>query len=271
MSQAARFLALSCILLGGIFPIQMVAQEGAPLRIGLGYTGTAYRGDLTTEATALWRAEPGANFSVDLDNQKRIRPQLNIGFGRFTEQADEPLPIPPEGITPNEFVRTSFFYADLRFQYRILRGKKVNPYLSVGAGLFSFQPRDAAGNFLGENIFSRLPEEEYLTLIGSFPLSAGVEIPINQSIGLGLEYTFRVTGSDYLDNISLLGTAAGNDQIHSAQVKLFLTLGQQSKGPSAEAFEPPSIPAEPEIQPEIPQPVEVPVFYRHKDGKLRRR
>lgn len=273
MSQAVRILTLSCMFLGVLLPPQASAQEdGAPLRIGLGYTGTAYRGDLTTESTALWRAEPGANFSVDLNNQKRIRPQLNIGFGRFTEQADEPLPVPPEGITPNEFVRTSFFYADLRFQYRILLGKKVNPYVSAGAGLFSFQPRDAAGNFLGENIFSRLPEEEYLTLIGSFPLSVGAEIPINNSIGLGLEYTYRVTGSDYLDNISQLGTASGNDQLHTAQIKLFLTLGQKVQGPPAEAFEIPAEPAVPEIQPEVEEPVEeVPVFYRHKDGKLRRR
>lgn len=268
MSSAVRFITLLCLLSGCPGPGTLSAQEAAPLRIGVGYTGTAYRGDLTTESAAMWRAEPGANFSVDLDNQKKIRPQLNIGFGRFTEQADEPLPAPPEGIALSEFVRTSFFYADLRVQYRILRGKKVNPYLSIGAGLFSFQPRDASGNFLGENIFSRLPGEEYLTLIGSCPLSAGIDLPINNNIGLVIEYTYRMTGSDYLDNISQLGPDPGNDQLHTAQIKLCMTLDQYTAQRPIAPIENPAAPELPALEAE---PVEIPVFYRHKDGKIRRR
>lgn len=253
-----------------LFTTPVLGQDTPPpLRIGLGFTGNAYRGDLTSETGSIWRAEPGANFSVDLDNQKPLRVQLNLGFGGFTEQADGPLPVAPEGIIPNEFVRTTFFYTDLRLQYRFLLHAPIQPYLSVGAGLFSFQPRDAAGNFLGENIFSRLAEEEYLTLIGSIPISAGLEYKLNRSIGLGLEYTYRMTGSDYLDNIGLLGSDPGNDQLHGLQVKLFLTLGQRITAPRIEEFKAPT----PDVSaPEPPQiPADVPVYYRHKDGKLKRR
>lgn len=257
----------TCLLL--LISVPVAGQDAPPpLRIGLGLTGNAYRGDLTSETGSIWRAEPGANFSVDLDNNKPLRIQLNLGFAGFTEQADGPLPIAPEGIIPNQFVRTTFFYTDLRLQYRFLLNAPIQPYLSVGAGLFSFQPRDAAGNFLGENIFSRLPEEEYLTLIGSLPLSAGIEYKLNRSIGLGVEYTYRMTGSDYLDNISLLGTNDGNDQLHGLQLKLFMTLGQKVKPPSIDDFKEPSNLPIPEL---APVPTDIPVYYRHKDGKLKER
>lgn len=263
MTYHSHFLVLSCMLLL-LMPMMGQAQDAPPpLRIGLGFTGNSYRGDLTAEAGSIWRAESGANFSVDLDHKKPFRVQLNLGFGGFTEQADSPLPTSPEGIIPNEFVRTTFFYTDLRFQYRFLLNAPIQPYLSVGGGLFSFQPRDASGNFLGENIFSRLPEEEYLTLIGSLPLSAGMEFKLHRNLGLGLEYTYRMTGSDYLDNISLLGAVDGNDQLHSLQLKLFLTLGERA----APAFDKPAVILPPTVE---AQP-EVPVYYRHKDGKLRKR
>ena len=258
---------LCMLLLSCLWPSSVMSQEAPPaLRIGFGYTGNAYRGDLTQESSAMWRAEPGANLSVNLDNLKKLRLQFNLGFGGFTEQADEPLPMAPEGIAPNEFVRTTFYYTDLRLQYRLFPDHAVTPYLSAGVGLFSFQPRDAAGNFLGENIFSRLPEEEYLTLIGSFPLSAGVEWKLNPILGIGLEYTYRLTGSDYLDNIGQLGTAPGADQLHVAQIKVMFSIGQGNTRPVARPSEPILQPVE--VVEEVPSP---PVYYRNRDGKLVRK
>ncbi|MDP5172788.1 MAG: porin family protein [Bacteroidia bacterium] len=257
-------LLISCLSIVGYG--ELCAQDAPPVRLGIGYTGTAYRGDFTAESGAIWRAEPGINFSVDVDKQKPLRLQLNIGTGGFTEQADSPLPLAPEGINPNTFVRTTFFYTDLKLVYRFFVQQPVRPYLGVGAGLFSFQPRDEAGNFLGENIFSRLPEEEYLTLIGSIPVSAGVEWKISSSVGLGLEYTYRMTGSDYLDNISQLGTASGNDKLHSLQLKLLVSLGQNS---SPNEMNRPTLPII--IDEPVAEEVPSPVYYRHKDGRLRER
>ncbi len=239
------------------------AQETIPppLRIGLGITANAYRGDLTQEPDNLWRAEPGANFSVDIDKQKPLRTQLNFGFGWFSEQADSPLPPAPEGIVPNTFVRTSFFYTDLKLQYRFLRRLPFQPYLATGLGLFSFQPRDEQGNFLGENIFSRLPGEEYATLLASIPLSAGVEWKISPHLALGCEYTLRLTGSDYLDNIALLGERDGNDHLHNLQLKLIFHIRPEAKTPL------PMLLTE-EPQP-LPTPVLKPQVFRYKDGQLR--
>lgn len=268
MTNTPHLLFYTCLFL--LLCLTAAGQDmPPPLRIGMGFTGNAYRGDLTSETGSIWRAEPGANFTVDLDNDKPLRIQLNLGFAGFTEQADGPLPMAPEGVAPNQFVRTTFFYTDLRVQYRFLLNAPIQPYFSIGAGLFSFQPRDAAGNFLGENIFSRLPGEEYLTLIGSLPLSVGLEYKLNRSIGLGLEYTYRMTGSDYLDNIGQLGTASGNDQLHGLQLKLFMTLGQRIQPPSIEDFQGVVPDTSATELPTVPS--DVPVYYRHKDGKLKRR
>lgn len=254
-------LLLFLVLSGSV----LLAQDGPPpLRIGLGYTGTAYRGDFTTEPNALWRAEPGGNLSVDIHTQRPLRFQFQLGFGGFSEQADAPLPLAPEGIVPNRFVRTSFFYTDVRLQYRFLRQARIQPYVAAGAGLFSFQPRDAQGNFLGENFFSRLPEESYLTLLASVPVSAGAEWHFSQWGGLGLEYTYRMTGSDYLDNIGLLGEAPGNDRLHSLQVKLLLVVGRDAAAPSV-------MPLPVEIPAEVAEEAPAPVYYRYRDGQVRER
>lgn len=238
MNQRSLFTLALFVMITGT---GLHAQAPPSLRIGFGLMGNVYRGDMTTDAGSVLRAEPGATLTVDVDKQRPLRLQFSAGFGGFTEQFDGPLPSTPEGVTLNPFVRTTFFHADVRLQYRFFRHSQIRPYLAAGLGMFSFQPRDAAGNFLGENIFSRLPEEEYLTLIGSMPLSGGLEWSLSPRLAMAVEYTYRMTGSDYLDNVGLLGHAAGNDQLHQLQYKVMFSLGQPSAAPAVPVTSPPTL------------------------------
>ena len=195
--------------------------EQKPLRIGVGLFGLAYSGDLTENGDALHRFYPGANISLQFATPKLISPQLNAGFGRFVTQ-DRDIPA-VEGLQPNTFVDTRIFYVDFRLKARFLRESWFHPYASLGIGLLGFTPRDAEGRNLLDNINTRAEGETYGTITASFPLSVGMEIEMSHLLMLGLEYTFRPTTSDYLDNISALGPASGNDRLQAILLSLYFT------------------------------------------------
>lgn len=197
------------------------AQQQKPLRLGLGLMGAAYQGDLTTDGDAFYRFHPGVNFSLQFASEKLLSPQLNSGFGRFVSQDRDIAAV--EGLQPNTYVDTRFFFVEFRLKARFLREKAVHPYLAAGVGLFGFTPRDEKGNPLLDNIATRQASETYGTITAEFPLGLGLEWELSHLIGLSLEYTFRPTASDYLDNISNLGTQAGNDKLHTITMGLFFT------------------------------------------------
>lgn len=201
---------------------QEPAPAQSPLRLGFGFMGTAYQGDLTTQGTQFYRFNPGFNASLQFASQKLITPQVNAGFGKFTAQ-DRDIPA-IDGVQPNTFVQTNFFFVDLRLKVRAFRRHKVNPYASIGIGLLGYTPRDEDGNGLVDNSNTRNPDELYGSITAGFPMSLGIEFHMNPIMSLGLEYTRRGTGTDYLDNIGQLGPAEGNDRLHHLQVTLFFTL-----------------------------------------------
>lgn len=196
-------------------------EEQKPLRLGLGFFGAAYQGDLTTNGDALHRFHPGANLSIQFASPALITPQINVGFGRFVAQDRD---ISAEGgIQPNTFVDTRFFFADFRLKARFLREELFHPYASVGIGLLGFTPRDADGNNLLDNISTRNDNETYGTITASFPLSVGMEYELSPLAMIGLEYSFRPVTSDYLDNISELGPKSGNDRLQILMLSIYFT------------------------------------------------
>ena len=233
-------------------PALLMGQKGGiPLKLGFGLAGFTYTGDFTEENGNIQRYSPGGNVSLQFAGRKSLQFQLNAGFGKFTEQNDGPVFIPMGDIVPNDFVETSFFYTDIRLRYIFLRNLPVRPFLGVGTGLLFFSPRDQDGNYLGEDIFSRLEEEVYLTTIGNFPLSAGIDVRLSYRLGLGVEYIHRITPSDYLDNIGKLGPKEGNDLLRSFQFSIYLSLGQEIENESLKQASKISLPRkEPIGQPE---------------------
>lgn len=222
-----RSFAILLSLLLGIYG-KVLAQnpdKGSPLQIGIGLSANAYSGDLNYQERIPLRAYPGINFSLQFDNKKRLGFQVNSGFARFTEQKDN-FSLPGQGeFQPNIFVRTNFFYVDLRLRHFFYHRRKVRPFLAAGVGFISFNPEDEEGDFLSENIFTRLPEEEsYLTLVAQVPIQAGVQIRVKPTLSINLSTTYRFTATDYLDNIGLFGQKSGNDALFSAQAELVFTL-----------------------------------------------
>lgn len=222
-----------------------------PLQIGLGWAGYSYSGDLTYGEDRFRRAYPGGAISVQFAGARVLHLQLNAGFGRFIEQSDGWTPTSEAGIRPNSFVETSLFYTDLRLRFRPWHRRVVHPYFSVGLGMLSFSPRDQEGNSLAENTLTRQAGEIYGSTTAAFPLNAGLMVRLNPQASLGAGYTYRLTASDYLDNIGQLGRAPGNDRLHSLDLTLYVQF-QGMPVPVPPTPEPPTVPliARPQPAPE---------------------
>ncbi len=211
----------------GLLPI--LAQPTTGLHLGLGGSSFWYRGDLTRENVQILRVLPGADFSIHFRPNERLRPGLHAGFGRIIEQRDR---IPEDlevGITPNTYVETSFFYADFRLKYFLIKSGFIRPYLSAGIGFFSFTPFDADGNFLLENIFSRPDNELYNTNRLTFPVGVGAIFSISPYLDLGLDYQRRFNVGDYLDKIGQWGKLSGPDALHQVQLTLYVRIGGRNE------------------------------------------
>lgn len=218
MRKLTLLIALCCWMMHGI--AQDAPQK--PLRVGMGLLGAAYSGDLAQGEEAFTRFYPGIGVSLQFVNEKLISPQLNTGFGKFVAQDRDLAAV--EGVQPNTFVATNFFFVDFRLRARFLREKAVVPYLSAGIGLLGYTPKDMNGNNLVDNVGTRAEGEIFGSLTAGFPLSLGTEIYLNHLLSVGMEYTFRPTGSDYLDNVGMLGTKAGKDKIHSVLLSMYFTI-----------------------------------------------
>lgn len=202
------------------------APQQAPLRLGLGLFGAALTGDINNNGEEFYRFYPGVNVSLQFANKKLISPQLMAGFGKFVAQNRDLGEV--EGISPNTFVETPFFFADVRIKARFLRQKGFQPYVSAGLGLLGYTPKDPDGNPLLDNFSTRKETETYGSVTASFPLSVGFEITMSPILTLGTEYTYRPTASDYLDNIAELGTRSGNDRINTFSLNLFITFDPEN-------------------------------------------
>lgn len=199
------------------------APPAAPsaLRLGIGLFMVTPQGDLS-HGEANVRLTSGANLSLQFASSKLISPQINAGFGRVVSQ-DRDIPA-VEGVQPNKFAETPFFYVDFRLRAKFLREKVVNPYFGLGIGMLNFSPRDADGNALIDNTDTRADGETYGNMTVSFPITVGSEVRLSEIVRLSAEYVFRPTGSDYLDNVGLLGQVKGKDKLHQVQVALLITL-----------------------------------------------
>lgn len=224
MKRTLAIIALFCLAFQGLFA---QAPAPKPLRLGLGLLATGYSGDLNTGSSPFERFYPGAALSLQFASEKLLSPQLNGGFGKFIAQDRDLSAV--DGVQPNTFVQTPFFFVDLRLKARFLRQKAIHPYLSAGIGMLGYTPRDADGNNLIDNFATRQEGETFGSMSANFPLHAGIEFVMNPVLMLGLEYGIRPTTTDYLDNIGQLGLRSGNDMLQTIALSVYFTFDPEYK------------------------------------------
>lgn len=197
-----------------------------PLRLGVGLVGFLQQSDLTAgpDATPLGG---GGMLLLESRGAGFIRPQLALFVGSSTAQYRElpqPNPLNANAPNPNTFVETQLAGGYLLLQGHLLRQRRIHPTLGAGVGILAFTPKDARGEELQDQLLTRTETETYGTTVLMVPLSVGVEAALVGRLHAQLRYQYWLTLTDYLDNVSELGTQQGNDALHSFQLILGIDL-----------------------------------------------
>ena len=206
----------------------------------VGVTGTGYYGDLNAGDAGVFSAtyfsvSPGIEVGLQPAQWGRIAPQIRVGYSRFQAQDPDaqmnpPDPIEtPEGvIIPNTFADVTLPYLSISLEGRVFSPKaRCTPLFSAGLRILSFSSRNEEGVPLAQLWTTRLPEERTLpSLTPALDLGVGFEAKLNGNLRLILMYHNVRSGSDYIDNLGMLGRLDGNDQLHTLRLALGFDLGK---------------------------------------------
>lgn len=212
MNPAKINTLLFLFLMIGFFQHGIGQQADKVTRIGFSLNGFAYLGDLNEPGVGIVRVSAGGEISIEAVKPRPLGVSFHGGFGQFTEQWDN-----PDGQPGTRFVQTPFLHGDFRVHARAFQSKAFQPYVSVGAGILSFTPKDVDG--------FPLEEGNYNTMIPQLPGSAGMRWQVNPMIGFDLSYSWRFTPTDFLDNIGSEGSRSGFDALHALNLGISFDLG----------------------------------------------
>ena len=178
--------------------------------IGLGH----YFGDLNTRA-ALNRPK----FSAGLFFLKQLNPYVGVKLAAdysFLGYSD----VYSKNATQkrrNLSFNTNLWEASLSGYFNFFKfmpgveGYNYTPYVSLGVGVFSFDPYACLGgqkyflrplNTEGQGDTAYPNRKPYSTMAVCFPLTVGFKYSLNENINLFAELGYRFTTTDYLDDVS---------------------------------------------------------------------
>ena len=168
-----------------------------------------YYGDLIKKSGFF--AQPSYSFSAGV--QYAVTPnfaaRMDLGFQKLQGSDTK-----SGGAYPGRNLRfeSDVFDFAIAAEYTILNLDKfpISPYISAGVGVVVFNPY--AENVLGnrQNLVKLGTEgqglpgypEKYSTSALEFPLGVGVKHRINKAVSLSLDFNYRITKTDYLDDVS---------------------------------------------------------------------
>lgn len=189
-----------------LFPFLVQAQNTyISARVGV----AGYYGDLQPKMISLKQVKP--MLSIGLRNDLTEHIALRGYFTYTNLQADDKRGTASMQKRNLNF-STRLMELELSGQYNILslNDHWWTPYVFAGIGVFSYKPYTTNTN--GEKVYLRDLSTEgqgivpgsspYKLLQMSIPFGFGAEYSINEDMRVGLEFGFRKTFTDYIDDVS---------------------------------------------------------------------
>jgi hypothetical protein len=191
---------------------QAIVQEGEfGIGIGLGH----YFGDLITRAN-LNRPKFAATtfFRKNFGNYIAVRAGasfVQLGYSDIYNKEN------PVMVQRNLSFNTNVWEITLQGDFNFFRfmpgepGYNFTPYVTFGVGVFNYDPfamlngekhylRPLNTEGQGNSLYpDRRP---YKSMSSNIPFGAGVKYSLNERLNIGFEIIHRVTGTDYLDDVS---------------------------------------------------------------------
>ena len=209
------FLLLTVLFISSLFTLaqqEAVVQEG---EFGIGIGAAHYFGDLNTRAhlnrpkfaaTAFFRKNFGNYIAV------RVGASFaQLGYSDIYNDHNEYMQ--KRNLSFNSNVWELALQGDFNF-FRFMPGEpgyNFTPYVTFGVGVFNYDPfamLQGQKHFLrplnteGQGTTLYPDRKPYGSMAFSIPFGAGVKYCINERINVGFEIVHRVTGTDYLDDVS---------------------------------------------------------------------
>ncbi len=191
--------------------MESYVQEGEfGLGIGMGH----YFGDLNTRA-ALNRPKisAGAFFRKQFGNYIGVKVAANYAQLGYSDIYSENETQKRRNLSFNSNIWELSLSGDFNFFkfYPGIPGYTYTPYVSLGVGVFSYDPYAYLNNqkyFLrplgteGQGSAAYPERKPYSSMAVCFPLSVGFKVNINPSVNMFAEVGYRFTNADYLDDVS---------------------------------------------------------------------
>ena len=215
-----KFYLVSTGLLISLFSNAQRSPENAngagasKFSIHLGAGTAAYHGDLMqSDANMFKQLSYSFNAGVSYAFLKKLRGSFDLGIQQL--QASDKKNSGAQYKARNLSFKSTVFDMSLSAEYSILDLNRymVTPYISAGVGMMFFNPytTDASGNkqYLrelgteGQGLAAYPDRKIYKKSAVEFPLGMGVKYPVNEQLTVLFDLNYRITGTDYLDDVSL--------------------------------------------------------------------
>lgn len=183
--------------------------------LSFGPTITSYKGDLNSTYS---KASGGLNMMIVPERDKLIQTSLELNIGRVVGQNYGYYSQKYPEFEPNTFFQTSFTSFSFNIRAYLYRKNNFKIYLGQGIGAMRFVPKDMHNNKLIENFDTRYngqnsSPETYNNLTLILPRVFGVSYRLKNDYRLSLDVNQQTPLTDYVDNISKLGTSSKRDKI----------------------------------------------------------
>lgn len=192
-------------------PNGLYGEESSRFSISAGLGIANYYGDLKKNNSF---SQMGLSFNAGLSYSitKKLAAKLNVGVQRLQGSDSK-----SGGAHPDRNLNFKSNVVDFALggEYTILDLNRfpLSPYISAGVGVMLFNPytNDASGN---KQSLQQLGTEGqglagyrgfYSTAALEFPVGIGVKYPISDKLTLSLDFNYRFTKTDYLDDVSMRG------------------------------------------------------------------
>lgn len=197
------------------------AKDSTHQWLSIGISSLAYKGDLGQNYSK-WSG--GFSAGLQFNTHKKWSGSINLQAGTVTGQDISPsFNLDPEnGRTPNTYFKTSVVSLYYQLFWNVYSGKRLRLFVGQGAGLLRYEPKNEEGLSLASQNNTRASNESYGSLTVLAPTSLGAAWKFKNNFGVGYRLTLFNTATDYLDNISQLGSQTGGDNVLGHQLSLMI-------------------------------------------------
>lgn len=191
--------------------LESYVQEG---EFGFGVGMGHYFGDLNTNASLNRpKFSAGVFFRKQINNYVGVKLSANYAQLGYSDVYSKNETQQLRNLSFNSSIWEIAISGDFNFFkfYPGVEGYSYTPYVSLGVGLFSYDPYAYYNN---EKVFLRplgtegqgsslYPDKKpYSTMAFTIPISIGFKYNISDKTNLFMEVGYRFTGTDYLDDVS---------------------------------------------------------------------